>query len=77
MKRNNISMVRLDIGNEKMKTAERLEKLERIIPIIVDAIRRDFSMIDMDNISEYGKNQLNERINKLIDEKMAEAEADV
>ena len=66
MKSTNINRVRLDLGGEDL--GERVERLERLIRQVIRSVSADLSDISMENLSEYGKKQLDERIRKIVSE---------
>lgn len=66
LKSTNINRVRLDLGGEDL--GERVERLERLIRQVIRAVSADLSDISMENLSEYGKRQIDERIKEIIAE---------
>lgn len=66
MKRTNIDRVRLDLGGKDFD--ERIERLERLMRQVIRAVSADLSDISIENFSEYGKKQIDERIGEIIAE---------
>lgn len=66
MKSTNINRVRLDLGGEDL--GERVERLERLIRQVIRSVSADLSDISMENLSEYGKKQIDERVKEIIAE---------
>ena len=67
----NTTRVKIRTGNKDMDLEERVEQLERTVLQLSNAIGRDLSDIDLNNFSKYGTTQLDDRINKIISEKIA------
>ena len=47
---------------------ERIGNIERLLRQLIKAAASDLSDISMENLSEYGKKQLDERIRKIVSE---------
>ena len=70
MKNININRLRLDLGGEDL--GERIERLERLVRQLIRAVSADLSDISMENFSEDGKKQIDERIGEIIAEQATE-----
>lgn len=70
MKNTNTNRIRLDLGGEDL--GERIERLERLVRQLIRAVSADLSDISMENLSEYGKKQIDERIGEIVAEQATE-----
>lgn len=67
MKNSNISRIKIPPVNNEMRLTERVERLEALIMEIVTALKVDLSMIDLENFSKHGINQLDEKIKEMTE----------
>ena len=66
VKNTNVLRIKIPPVNNEMRLTERVERLEALTMEIVTALKVDLSMMDLENFSKHGINQLNERIKEKI-----------
>ena len=66
MKNTNTNRLRPTLGGASYD--ERINNIERLLRQLIKAAASDLSDISMENLSEYGKKQLDERIRKIVSE---------
>lgn len=74
MKKKSLEISRIRIGSSRENAAlrERVGELERIVSELIKALEIDFETVDLNNFSDFGVNQIDERIKKTVLENVGE-----